>query len=704
MSRSLARVLAHLLPFSLGCTVTVNTAAPEGNAKSDPHAETVEAGPVNEHLQQLLVDMNREADPCQNFYEYACGGWMANTERPADQPRYTRSFSQLNDRNQEVVKSLLEDAARKAKDGDKLGLYYVSCMDEDAIEVSGLSAVRPILDQIDAISSKNQLMVVLGELHAGVWGRTGWFQPGGPFFQISVEADYKDDPNTDIAHVSQSGLGLPSRDMYLAQDDAAKELLRGYEAHIQRMLVLGGAEAPISVRHASAIVELETQLAAAMLSPIEMRDDEKLYHKEGTQGLRKRAKGLNWDAYFRASGWPQSDLYNLRTTDYLAKMAKIINKEKLETLKAYLRWQVLHLMAPKLSSDFVKENLGFDKLVRGVDALEPRWKRCSTDAMFALPDLLGPAFVDKRFAGESKAIAMDMIDRINAAMESSFPTLVWMDDTTRARAIDKIKAMGRKIGYPDQWRDYAELEFAANTYFANSLAERSAEHRRVAAKIGKPVNKGEWGMPAPMVNAYFHPTNNEIAFPAGIMQPPFFDAEMPQPMNYGGIGAVMGHELTHGFDDQGRKYDASGRLQEWWEPSVSAQFEERVACVQAQYDAYEALPGLHVQGKLTSGENIADIGGVKEAYIAYKAWEKENGAEAPVSSELTNDQVFFVAWAQNWCTLSTESALRRQVETDPHSPAQFRAEGPLADFPAFAETFSCAEGTAMNPDNACEVW
>jgi predicted metalloendopeptidase len=669
-----------------------------------PSPEAVSAFAENEHLQALLSDIDRKADPCDSFYDYACGGWFASTERPADQPRYSRSFSQLSDRNQDVLKKILEDSARKSAEGDRLGAYYVSCMDEDGIEVRGSTPLDELTAKIDGANSRAELWSVVGELHASVWGRMGWFDEGSPFFKIDVDADYKDDPKTNIAHVTQSGLGLPSRDMYLALGESARATLEAYRLHVERMLVLSGFSARKAPKEAAAIINLESKMAQAMLSPIEMRDDEKNYHKEGTSGLRKRARSVDWDAYFRGSGWPQSDLYNLRTPDYLSEMAKLVKETPLSTLKAYLRWQVTHAMAAKLPKTFVDEAFELEKLTAGAEALEPRWKRCSQDAMFALPDLLGPKFVEQRFAGESKTIAMDMIDRINGAMESSFPSLRWMDDATREVAVKKIKAMGRKIGYPDLWREYPALEISARDYFANSLAEKTADHRRTAEKIGKTVDINEWGMPTPIVNAYFNPTNNEIAFPAGIMQPPFFDKDMPQAMNYGGLGAVMGHELTHGFDDQGRKYDASGRLKQWWSPEVSAAFEERVACVQDQYDAYEVLPGVSVQGKLTSGENIADIGGVKEAFVAYKAWESENAASAPVAAGFTNEQVFFVAWAQNWCTLATDEFYKRQVESDPHSPGRFRAEGPLADFPAFAEAFSCAAGSAMAPKNACEVW
>jgi endothelin-converting enzyme/putative endopeptidase len=378
-------------------------------------------------------------------------------------------------------------------------------------------------------------------------------------------------------------------------------------------------------------------------------------------------------------------------------MAKLIEDRELAQLQVYMKWLLIHAVADELDTRFVEANFELAQLVTGVDEPPPLWKRCTQSVMWALPDLIGPAYVERAFAGDSKAIANDMIERINAAMAASFPTLAWMDETTRGRAQEKIDAMGRKIGYPDSWRDYAEVTITGADHFANVVAEKSAHARREAAKIGQPIDKGEWLMPAPLVNAYYNPTNNEIAFPAGILQPPFFDASQPMVMNFGGIGAVAGHELTHGFDDQGRKYDATGKLTQWWEPQVSEAFEERVACVVGQYDAYEALPGKAVNGELTAGENIADIGGLKEAYFAYQAWAEEQGGDPPAVEGMSNGQVFFVAWAQNWCQHAAEAEVARRLEVDPHSPGAFRAIG-------FAEAFSCAEGTPMNPTDRCEIW
>ncbi len=667
-------------------------------------------------VEGLVASIDPSADPCVDFYQYACGSWLATHERPADKPRYGRSFDTVQENNEALLREVLESAGAAAKTGgadpatQKLGDYYNACMDMPARD-AGKAGLAAAAAKIDAIADKSQLMKVVGELHASVWGRIGWLgMPAEPpFFIVSVDADYMNAPDRNMAIISQAGLGLPARSMYLPPEgpegEAGRALLAAYEQHIAKMLTLAGlSAAEQAAADAKIVLEIETALALASMTPVELRDDQANYHKDGFRGLKKQAKGVDWAAYFAGAGLPQTAELNLRTPKFLAATAKLIKQRELADLQVYLRWMLVHASADSLGEDMLAANFELAQLVTGVAEPPAMWKRCTQAVMWALPDLIGPAYVDEAFAGDSKAIANDMIERINAAMETSFPNLAWMDDVTRGRAKQKIAAMGRKIGYPDRWRDYADVAISPADHFANTLAEKTAHHAREARKIGQAVDKSEWLMPAPLVNAYFNPTNNEIAFPAGILQPPFFDAEQPMVMNFGGIGAVAGHELTHGFDDEGRKYDATGRLTQWWEPQVSAAFEERVACVVGQYDGYEALPSKQVNGELTAGENIADIGGVKEAYFAYQAWAAERGGDPAVAEGMTNEQVFFVAWAQNWCQHIAEPELERRLETDPHSPGEFRAAGPLVDLPEFAEAFSCAEGTPMNPADRCEIW
>ena len=715
--RAAPRVTPFLLLFGFVACDRGEVVTPdvkEQTTGSEPSDEPLEVPSTG--LEGLVASIDKTVDPCVDFYQYSCGRWLAAHERPADKSRYGRSFDTVTENNEAVLHELLEAAGATSKAGgadprtQKLGDYYNACMDMAARDAAG-HMLAQTMGMIDAIENPKSLMTVLGQLHAAEWGRIGWLgMPAAPpFFIIGVDADYKNAPDHNMAIISQAGLGLPARAMYLPPEgpegDAGRALLAAYEQHIAKMLQLGGVTLPEqAAKDAHTVVEIETALATASMTPVELRDDAANYHKEGFKALSKHAKGLDWAAYFKAAGLPKTKELNLRTPKYLTAMAKLINERPIEDLKVYLRWMVFHATADDLDSKMIALNFELAQLITGVSEQAPLWKRCTNSVMWALPDLVGPAYVELAFPGDSKAIANDMIERINTAMASSFPNLTWMDDTTRGRAKDKITAMGRKIGYPEQWRDYADVSINPSSHFHNVLAEKRAHAAREAAKIGKPVDKADWLMPTPLVNAYFNPTNNEIVFPAGILQPPFFDSNQPMVMNFGGIGSVAGHELTHGFDDEGRKYDATGRLTEWWEPPVSAAFEERVACVVGQYDAYEGAPGKHVNGKLTAGENIADIGGLKEAFFAYKAWATERGGDPAVAEGMTNEQVFFVAWAQNWCQHVAEPEAERRLETDPHSPGEFRAIGPLVNLPEFAEAFSCPAGTPMNPTNRCEIW
>jgi putative endopeptidase len=691
-----------------GGEVVTPEAGPDTPAEQ-PLAEVPSSG-----VEGLVASIDPSADPCVDFYQYACGSWLAAHPRPADQAFYGR-IHPLVENNEAVLRELLESATATARAGgadprtQKLGDYYNACMDLPARDAAGVTPIAEPLAKIEAIKDKRELMRVLGELHATLWGRADVLgvltEP--PFFSISVFADYMNAPDRNMAIISQAGLGLPARSMYLPPEgpegEAGRALLLAYEQHIAKLLTLAGASEADAARQAKSVLEIETELAEASLTPVELRDDQGNYHKDGFKGLKQQAKGVDWAAYFDAAKLPQTKELNLRTPKFLVAMARLIERRELAELRAYLRWMVLHAAASELSTPLRAANFELEQLLTGVEEPPPMWKRCTDSVMFALPDLIGEAFIERAFAGDSKAIANDMVARINAALDASLRELAWMDELTRTRAQQKIAALGRKIGYPDRWRDYAEVTIGSS-HFANVMAERSAAHARELVKIGAPVDDSEWLMPAPLVNAYYHPTNNELAFPAGILQPPLFDAQQPMVMNFAGVGAVAGHELTHGFDDEGRKYDATGRLTEWWEPPVVAAFEQRVACVVAQYDAYEPLPGKRINGELTAGENIADIGGVKEAYFAYQTWAAERGGDPAAVEGMSNEQVFFVAYAQTWCQHVAEPALERQLEADPHSPGEFRAIGPLVNLPEFAQAFACPAGTPMNPPDRCEIW
>jgi len=641
--------------------------------------------------------MDTKADPCQDFYRYACGGWIDTTKLPADQVRWGRGFSEIAERNRTINREILEDAAKTPGEDpnrQKLGWFYGTCMDEAGIEAAGTKPIETWMKDVGKVKDGKTLLAMVGRMHAATI-------PG--LFGIGVEADFKD-PNTNIAQMFQGGLGLPDRDYYLKDDK--KPMRDAYVAFVQKMFELSGEKPEDAKTMAGQVVAFETELAKNSRPRAELRDPDKTYNKLDRAGLKKLTPELDWDGYFTATGHPEITQINVAIPEFFEGLQKLAASTDAATLQAYLRWNVLRDAAPALPKAFDQENFAFyGKTLQGQKEQQARWKRCVAQTDGALGEILGQEFIKKQFAGDSKKIARELVESIQSAFASNLPSLAWMDDTTRQRALGKKGTLVNKIGYPDKWKDYSKLRIKKGDYFGNLVAAGRFEYEREAAKIGKPVDKAEWGMTPPTVNAYYNPLNNEMVFPAGILQAPFFSKDFPPAMNFGGIGMVMGHELTHGFDDEGRKFDAQGKLTEWWEPSVSTKFEERAACIESQYGNYEIQPGLKLNGKLTLGENIADNGGIKEAYLAYKAYEAKHPEVAtPAVDGLTNDQLLFVGFAQTWCSLATPEIERVLVTVDPHSPPRFRVNGPLSNYAKFAETFSCAEGTPMKPANACEVW
>ena len=647
----------------------------------------------------VLAAMDRKTDPCQNFYRYACGGWLDTTQIPADQSRWGRGFSVIGERNREALREILE-ASSKDAGGDvgraKLGAYYSACMDVEAIDKAGFAPLAPWLAEIEKAQDAKSALLVAAKLQSiGV----------SAFFGLRADGDFKN-PDMVIAFFSQGGLGLPDRDYYLKDDDKSKQTRADYQEHVTKMLQLLGETEDAARRHTGQIVAFETELAKVARPRAELRDPDKTYHKLDLDGLQKLTPTLPWAEFLKAIGHPDVKEINVTVPEFFEGLQTQLRAADAETLQAYLRWGLVRSTAPLLSAPFVDESFAFfGKKLAGQKEQQARWKRCVEATDRALGELLGQQFVEKHFAGDSKSIAVDMVGRIESAFESNLPALSWMDDATRTRAVGKKQALKNKIGYPDKWRDYSKLAVKKGNYFASAIAARNFEFEFRANKIGKPMDKAEWNMTPPTVNASYNPLLNEMVFPAGILQPPFFDRTFPMPMNFGGIGMVMGHELTHGFDDQGRKFDPSGKLTEWWEPAVSAKFEERAQCVSNLYSSYEVQPGLKINGQLTLGENIADLGGIKEAYSAYKRWAEEHPEQSRSAVEgLTNDQLFFVGFAQTWCSIQTPEIERMLVTVDPHSHPRYRVMGPLSNFDAFAQAFQCGEGTPMNPKDSCQVW
>jgi len=646
----------------------------------------------------VVDSMDRAADPCQDFYQYACGSWIAKTEIPADQSRWARSFSVIAERNRTVLREILEETAKDPggdADRAKLGNFYKTCMDEGAADAQGAKPLEPMLAEIDKVGDVPGLMTMVAKLQSvGV----------GALMDMEAQPDFKD-PGLDILHVGQGGLGLPDRDYYLKDDERSQDLRKEYEAHVARMLALSGEAEAAAAKHAKAILAFETELAKVSWPREEMRNPEKIYHRLELEGLQSLTPRIPWDTFLAATGHPGVTQINVATPPFFEGLQKIVTGGDFETIRAYLRWQLVTSTAPLLSKDFVDEDFAFfGQTLQGQKENRPRWKRCVIASDGALGEILGKLYVERMFAGDSKKIALEMIRDIESAFEANLQNLAWMDESTRQRAKEKTAAIYNKIGYPDKWLDYSSLKADSSSYFANALEARHFEFERQAKKVGQPVDKTEWFMTPPTVNAYYNPLFNEMVFPAGVMQRPFFNRDFPAAMNYGGIGMGMGHELTHGFDDEGRKFDAQGRMTQWWDDSAVEKFEKASVCVEKLYDGYEVQPGLHLNGKLTLGENIADLGGLKGSYNAYKSWEKRHGVPEPLVEGLTDNQLFFVAAAQTWCSKSTPEIERMMVTVNPHSAERFRVIGPLSNFPAFAEAFSCAPGTPMNPVDKCEVW
>lgn len=660
---------------------------------------------------EVLAAMDLEADPCQDFYQYACGGWLESNSLPADQVRWARSFSVIREENRETIREILEAAAADPEaEGDRrrIGRYYASCMNEAAIEGAGVEPLAETLAAIERVEGAESLFRLVGELQA---------DGADILFSLGVLPDFKR-PDVNLTMLFQGGLGMPDRDYYVSDDPDKKRLLSAYRDHVERMLLLlaDGAEG-YTVEQAKAdadrVLAFETALAEDSRPREEMRVPEKLYNKVDREGLAELAPGLPWDAFFPALGTPDVAEVNVAVPEFFTALAELLADSEPADLRAYLRWHAAGWFAGWLPERFVQANFDFyGKTLGGQQEIQPRWKRCVDATEGALGQAVGKVYVERKFAGDSKAKALEMIGDLEKSFAEALPRLAWMDEETRGRAIEKLEAIRDKIGYPDEWRDYSSLQFASDAYFANALAASAFEARRQLAKIGEPVDDSEWRMDPQTVNASYNPLQNEILFPAGILQPPMFYRDFPAAMNYGGIGAVVGHEITHGFDDQGRKFAPDGSLREWWEPEVAERFEARAQCVDDYYSGLEIAPGLNVNGRLTLGENIADLGGLKQAYKAFERWKArhdeesgtENGAGEPSVPGLTDDQLFFVAYAQVWCNQATAEVERMRITTDPHSPPELRVRGALAHNPDFARVFECEEGTPYHPKERCEVW
>jgi predicted metalloendopeptidase len=636
--------------------------------------------------------MDLSLSPCEDFYGYACGAF-AKVPIPGDQASWGVN-QELDERNFAILRDILEGCARtsaaKGSPARRLGDFYASGMDESEIEMAGLEPLKAWLDGIDALKTPVDVVSMIGRFHAAGLGAG---------FEFGVQADDKNS-SAMIAAFRQGGLGLPERDYYLDSDKVAKDIRRAYIEHMEKILVHGGDKPAGARRSARAVFKLETRLAKASRDMVALRDPDKNYHKIWRTELPTLAPSLAWEVFFSEVAFPGTEQFVLvGQPEFFAAFAGLLHSEKIATWQAYLRWQLLSAAAPHLTQAFVAENFAFyGRKLSGATELKPRWKRILAATDGALGEDLGQLYVQRAFSPAAKAKVATMVNLHLDAMAARINKSEWMTAPSKTAAIKKISTLRTKIGYPETWRDYSSLEISRRPHVLNVLAASLFETRRRMAKLGRPVDRNDWEMTPQTNNAYYDGTHNEMVFPAGILQPPFFDERADDAVNYGAIGATIGHELTHAFDDEGRQYDWEGNLKPWWSDEDVKRFQERAELVAKQYFAYEALPGLHLDGHQTLGENIADVGGLRVAYEAFKLATKD--AKPELLDGFTPEQRFFIAYAQSWRTNERPERIRLSVTSDVHSPSRFRVIGPVKNFPEFYAAFGCPPPPAKLP----EIW
>ncbi len=644
-----------------------------------------------------------KADPCNDFYKFSCGHFAENHPIPADQAG-TDIFYSLFNVNTQSLRGILEKEAaatgERSAEEQKIGDSYKSCMDTEAIEKKGLKPLQPLLGEIDGLGNgmmaKRDLLPVIGRLQ-----RDGV----DVFFGFGEQQDLRD-ATKQIAQIGQGGLGLPEKDYYLRTGAKDEEIRKQYAAHVAKMLTLAGSTPERAQKEAEGILRFETALAKASLGVVDLRDPEKTYHLEPIATFTSKLPGVNFAQFEEAVHAPQVSEINDATPEFFPALMREVRDTDMPTLKAYMRYHLLTHVANRLPKAFDEENFDFySRKLNGQPEQPALWKRCSNSVNGAIGEALGKVYVAQYFAGDSKTKMLEMVGDIEHAMDADIDSLEWMSAPTKVRAKEKLNLVANKIGYPEKWRDYSALAVKPDDAVGNLLRADAFENDRELAKIGKPVDRGEWGMTPPTVNAYYNPSMNDINFPAGILQPAFFDKSEDDAVNYGHIGAVIGHELTHGFDDEGKKFDGKGNLSDWWTAEDTKKFEARTDCLVKEYGGFTAVDDVKVNGKLTLGENTADNGGLVLAYLAYLERAKKEGVDLQAKKDgYTAPQRFYVAFAQNWCENARPEQVRSQVLQDPHSPDHFRANGAIVNQPGFAEAFGCKKGTPMAPVGACRVW
>ena len=674
-----------------------------GPSLSAQQSMTAAAVPIPARLKVFdpaYIDTSVSA--CQDFFAFANGAWIKHDTIPA---AFSTSgvSKEMTDANELVVRSVLEDAmaARRTKPASstdaKLGRYYASCMDSARAEREGVSPLKPALAAINVVSTRPQLIREIASLQ-----KNG----SNVLFDFSPNADPKDADHY-IAWISQAGLGMPDRDYYTKTDPASDSLRQKYMAHVAKTLAFAGEPAQAAAGDARRIMALETELAKASMTRVERRDPNAIYHKTSIADLQQLSGPINWPVYFRAAGMTQPIKFvNVSQPIFLRRAGELVASAPLEDWRAYLRYHVLGSAAPWLSSDFAKEDFAYRSLYSGAKEMLPRWKRCLRVTDGQLGEALGQAYVARTFSPQAKAQAKQVIDDIRTSFHDRLLALSWMSDSTRRYALGKLARMNEKVGYPDKWRDYRTLEVEDGAFAPNVFRANAFEWRRTINRPGKAVDKTEWGMTVPTVNAYYDPSVNEMVFPAGALLPQTFDASGDMAANYGSLGGSWaGHELTHGFDDEGRHYDAEGNLRDWWAASDSVRFNEQAKRVVDQFAGYVQVDTLHVNGELTLGENIADYGGLLTAYDALERALARSGQRTTFAG-YTPEQRFFIAYAQSWREHTRPEQLNTRVTVDPHAPAVWRTNGPVSNIPAFAKAFNCKPGDPMvrAPSTVPQIW
>lgn len=692
-------ILAVVLPLFSGSFTAF--------AQANPAAPSGTVTPQLDHFDVTQVD--RSLDPCVDFYQYACKKWIAKNPIPPDQANWWLG-AKLMIWNQTVVRDILEKASaddpKRSPSEQKIGDYYASCMNETEINAKGITAIQPELDRIAALQSKTQLPEELARIHRITFTLAPGTDSGstGALFGFSSGQDL-DDASKVVAVLDQGGLGLPDRDYYLKSDEKSADLRQQYVAHLQKTFQLLGETPVEALAHAKTVMELETSLAKVSLDIVKRRDPANLNHRLSIQEVRALSPAFSWDQYFKSVNAPQTDHYLVMTPEFFKGVNQLIATVPLESWKAYLRWQLVNSSSSLLSEPFVDEKFDFyGRALTGQKVQRARWRRCVQSVDRDLDEALGQEYVARAFTGDSKQRMLKLVHALEAALNTDIQQVDWMSPATRKAAIAKLEKIADKIGYPDQWRDYSSLTIVRGDALGNAYRSGEFEQHRQLSKIGRSVDRSEWSVSPSVPNAYYDPQLNAITFPAAILQPPLFDPQSDDAANFGAVGAIIGHELTHGFDDQGRKFDGAGNLRDWWTADDGKEFDEKEQCFADEYSGFEATEGVNLNGKLTLGENTADNGGLRLAFMALESTLSRENRVGTDRDGYTPEQRFFLAYGESWCSNATPQYLRMLAQANPHSTPQARANGVVSNMPEFQKAFGCKKGQPMVRENACHVW